>query len=94
MCIRDRREAVAGGRLHRFPAGPLDSLRTTLLSAREKVALSSALAALWRADGPDAASLTLAEWLDRSWVLLGSHLVDERGGPGVTRGSRVSVRTR
>jgi len=57
--------AVAGGRLHRFPGGPLDSLRTTLLSAREKVALSGALAALWRADGSAAASVTLAEWLDR-----------------------------
>jgi phytoene dehydrogenase-like protein len=56
--------ALHGGALHRFPGGPLDSLRTTLLTAREKVSLSALLAALWRADPASTDGLTVSGWLD------------------------------
>jgi phytoene dehydrogenase-like protein len=56
--------AIAGGEVHRFPGGPLDSARTTLLTAREKVQVSRALAALWRADGRSTDGRTVSEWLD------------------------------
>lgn len=56
--------AWSGGELHRFPGGPLDSLRTTLLTPGQKVALSRALAAAWRADDRSTSELTVSDWLD------------------------------
>ncbi|WP_426574172.1 NAD(P)-binding protein [Aquihabitans sp. McL0605] len=56
--------AIHGGRVHRFPGGPLDSARTTLLSPREKLAAGAALAAVWRADEATTAGRTVGAWLD------------------------------
>lgn len=55
--------AIHGGAVHRFPGGPVESLRTTLLTGSEKAQVSRLLAALWRA-GTDEPG-TVAGWLDR-----------------------------
>jgi phytoene dehydrogenase-like protein len=57
--------AVAGGRLHRFPGRPIDAARTTLLGARDKVALGRAVARIARSHPDDGAGLTLDGWLDQ-----------------------------
>jgi phytoene dehydrogenase-like protein len=56
--------AIADGRSHRFPGPPLDSARTTLFTAREKVEVGRALAALWRADERSTDGRTVSDWLD------------------------------
>ena len=40
--------AIHRGVLHRFPGGPMDSVRTTLLTTGEKAQVSRLIAALWR----------------------------------------------
>lgn len=56
--------ALAGGRAHPFPGGALSSARTSLLSAREKLEVARAVAALWRADEAETDGRTVSDWLD------------------------------
>ena len=56
--------AIAGGRLHRFPSGPIATARTSLFTTREKAAAGRALAAMWRADASTTDARSLASWLD------------------------------
>ena len=53
--------ALHGGALHRFPGGPLDSLRTTLLTAREKVCGSRRCSP--RCGEPTRPARTASRWL-------------------------------
>jgi phytoene dehydrogenase-like protein len=56
--------AIAAGQAHRFPGRPIDSARTTLFTAREKVELSRTLAAVWRADDATTEGQSVSDWLD------------------------------
>jgi phytoene dehydrogenase-like protein len=56
--------ALAGGVAHRFPDGPIATLRTSLLSPREKATSGRALLPILRAPRPIDPALTLADWLD------------------------------
>ncbi|MCU1370411.1 MAG: Dehydrogenase [Ilumatobacteraceae bacterium] len=60
--------ALLGGRTHRFPSGPAASLRTTLLTARQKLEVARAMAALWRADTASTDGRSLSAWLDELGV--------------------------
>lgn len=56
--------ALFGGATHRFPSGPMASLRTSLLTAGQKVQVSRTAAALWRADAASTEGRSVSSWLD------------------------------
>ena len=60
--------AVHDGGVHRFPGEPLDALRTSLLTARQKAELLRTLAALWRASPATTDGRSLGQWLDARGV--------------------------
>ena len=58
--------ALDRGRLHLLPQGPGSTLRTSLFSAREKMAFAGAFVRFTRADPSELTGRTLARWLDDS----------------------------
>ena len=56
--------AIADGRVHRFPGGPVASARTSLFTVGQKGQAARTLAALWRASAASTDGRSLADWLD------------------------------
>ncbi len=59
---------VRHGRLKRFPASPLDSMRTTLVSTRAKAQLGRTLMRPRRALGTDLDGRSMQQWIDERFA--------------------------
>lgn len=57
-------QALADGRLHRLPDGPVASLRTSLFTTRERLGMTRTVLPLVRDPGPMASTTSLEAWLD------------------------------